>query len=174
MVRAMQVHQNVPLAALTTFEIGGPAQYFVDVHSEDEVREAIRWAREKAVPIIVWAGGSNILIPDEGLKGLVMRIVGKEHVFSGETLEAHAGCNLLSLIREAAERSLGGWEKLAGIPGTIGGAVRGNAGAFGPEMKEFVTVVQALNLATGQKRDFDNSKCDFSYRHSFSRTIPNG
>ena len=168
----LNMKENVPLAPLTTFEIGGIARYFADVRTEGDIREARAWVKEKRVPLIVWAGGSNVLVPDEGLEALVIRIVNETSSFSGTTLEADAGCNLLALIRAAAERGLGGWEKLAGIPGTIGGAVRGNAGAFGPEVKDFVVVVRAMHVDSGEVRDFDNAECDFSYRHSFFKEHP--
>ncbi len=163
----IEVQQFVPLAPLTTFQIGGEAEYFVDVKTEDELREAIRYAREKQISYVVLAGGSNALVPDEGIKGLVIHFVSKDFSFAGSELSADAGCNLLALIRAAATNGLGGWEKLSGIPGTIGGAVRGNAGAFGPEIKDFVTKVRALHSETGESQDFTNDACDFSYRHSF-------
>jgi UDP-N-acetylmuramate dehydrogenase len=106
------------------------------------------------------------------LEGLVIRITGEAFSFSGNVLAARAGCNLLALIRAAAEQGLGGWEKLAGIPGTIGGAVRGNAGAFGPEIKDFVTWVRAINTTTEDVHEFSNAECEFDYRMSFFKKNP--
>jgi UDP-N-acetylmuramate dehydrogenase len=169
---SLEIKENVPLAPLTTFKIGGPARYFVDVRNEEEVREALAWAREKGVLFVVLAGKSNVLVPDEGLDALVIHLVGGNHSFDKTTLTADAGCNLLELIREASAKGLGGWEKLAGIPGTIGGAARGNAGAFGPEIKDFVASVRALNMETGEVHDFDNAECGFSYRNSFFKKHP--
>jgi len=137
-----------PLSNLTTFEIGGPAKHFVEVKNEDEIREAILWAREHEENFFVMGGGSNLLISDEGFDGLVIRVVCNRFGFNADVLEAEAGCTVLSLIRAAADEGLGGWEKLSGIPGTLGGAVRGNAGAFGSEIKDFVTWVQALDTNT--------------------------
>lgn len=168
----MQLRENVPLARLTTFQIGGPARYFIEARTEDEVREAIQWAHEKSLRYVVLAGGSNVLVPDEGVDGLVIHIMSDQFSFAGSEVAADAGCNLLSLIRVAGEKHLGGWEKLAGIPGTIGGAVRGNAGAFGPEIKDFVTKVRAFDSETGEMREFENDLCDFSYRHSFFKDNP--
>lgn len=169
----ISVQENVPLASLTTFGIGGAAKYFVEVKSEAEIQEAIQWTKEKCVPFVVVAGGSNLLVPDKGLNALVIRVAGNDFSFTGNTLEAEPGCTLLSLIRAAGEKGLGGWEKLAGIPGTIGGAVRGNAGAFGPEIKDFVDHVRALNIETGETKEFSNAKCTFSYRNSFFKQNPN-
>ncbi|MDO8561592.1 MAG: UDP-N-acetylmuramate dehydrogenase [bacterium] len=166
------IKENVPLAPLTTFNIGGAARYFVEAHSEDEIRESIAHARKLQAPFVILGGGSNVLVPDPGITGLVVRIACQEHSFGGGELAADAGCNLIALIREAAQKGLGGWEKLAGIPGTLGGAVRGNAGAFGTEIKDFVTKVVALDVETGMLKEFSNEICDFSYRHSFFKGHP--
>ena len=163
----LNIQENVSLKSRTTFDIGGTARYFVDVHTEDEIREATKWAKDKNIRFLVIAGGSNLLLPDEGLDALVICIDNSNLSFRSTMLEAEAGCNLLALIRTATTHGLGGWEKLAGIPGTIGGAVRGNAGAFGPEIKDFVVRVRALNSETGEIGEFENVECDFSYRHSF-------
>lgn len=168
----MEIREHVPLSPLTTFEIGGTARYFCEVSDEAGVRDALSWAREKGVPFFVIAGGSNILVPDGALDGLVIRVGGEKFQFTDGGLEAQAGCNLLSLIRSSAEHGMGGWEKLAGIPGTIGGAVRGNAGAFGPEIKDFVTWVRAINTNTEDVHEFSNAECEFDYRMSFFKKNP--
>ncbi len=166
------VHENLPLAPTTTFKIGGRAQYFVDVRSESEVREAIAWAKERAVRLIVLSGGSNVLVPDGGLDALVMRLRGDLYEFNGGVVDAWSGTNLFTLIQAMGRLGYGGWEKLAGIPGSVGGAVRGNAGAFGPEIKDFVVGVRATNSKTGETKEFVNTACDFSYRHSFFKDNP--
>lgn len=168
----LHIKENVPLAPFTTFRIGGPARYFAEVTSDDEVREALIWARDQLKPYVILSGGSNVLIPDEGLNALVIRIVSSSSEFGRRSLRASAGCTLFAMIRAAAEEELGGWEKLAGIPGSIGGAIRGNAGAFGAEIKDFVTSVRAYSGRTGEIRVFENSKCDFSYRSSFFKKNP--
>src|SRR3989344_1124728 len=168
----LDIQENVPLAPMTTFKIGGPARYFVVAKSEADIREALDWAKERKLRHIIWAGGSNVLVPDEGINALVIRIDNQELSFRGNMLEADAGCNLLSLIRTASEKGLGGWEKLAGIPGALGGAVRGNAGAFGPEIKDFAQKVRAFNTGTGDIREFDNADCEFAYRNSFFKRNP--
>lgn len=168
----MEIREHVQLSPLTTFEIGGTARYFCEVSDESGVREALGWAREKGVPFFIIAGGSNILVPDGALEGLVIRVGGEKFQFTDTGLEAQAGCNLLSLIRASAEQGMGGWEKLAGIPGTIGGAVRGNAGAFGPEIKDFVTWVRAINTKTEDVHEFSNAECEFDYRMSFFKKNP--
>ncbi len=168
----LTIQEHIPLAPKTTFGIGKTARYFVEVKTEEEIKEAIAWARGKGVSPIVLSGGSNVLLPDEELNALVINIVSNDYSFAGEELEADAGCNLLHLIETAADRDIGGWEKLAGIPGTIGGAVRGNAGAFGPEIRDFVVRVRAFDAELCEAREFDNDACDFAYRHSFFKDHP--
>lgn len=167
----MQISHHVPLAPLTTFGVEGVARYFVSIRNEEELRDALSWARERAVRPIVLAGGSNVLIPDF-LDGLVMHIEMHAFTIADSSVVAEAGCVLLDLIREAAINGLGGWEKLAGIPGTLGGAVRGNAGAFGPEMKDFVSWVRAMNTLTEDIHEFSNAECRFEYRSSFFKRNP--
>ena len=168
----LEIRHDIPLAPLTTFKIGGKAKYFVSVRTTDDLRDAIIWARKNQERPVILAGGSNVLVSDSGIDGLVIHIVSDQFAFEGTRLTAEAGCNLLRLITESAERGYGGWESMAGIPGSIGGAVRGNAGAFGTEIKDFVRGVEALHLESGEQRDFDNASCDFSYRHSFFKDNP--
>lgn len=169
---AIQIRENIPLAPLTTFKIGGIARYFAEARTEDEIREALAWARERSARVVILGGGSNVLIADEGLGALVMRIVQNDFNINGPTLNADAGCNMLAVMRDTAMKGFGGWEKLAGIPGSIGGAVRGNAGAFGTEIKDLTISVRALNAKTGEVRKFTNSECMFGYRRSFFKDNP--
>ena len=168
----MEILENVPLAPLTTFKIGGQARYMVEARKDDDIREAVQWAKDKGVRFFVLAGGSNVLIPDEGLNALVIRLKGNLWGVSGNVIDAWAGTNLLELIRAFGAQGKGGWEKLAGIPGSVGGAVRGNAGAFGSEIKDVVTSVRALHVRNGEVKEFTNAECDFSYRHSFFKDNP--
>lgn len=169
----INIHSQVPLAPLTTFKIGGEAKYFVEVKTEAELREAIFWAREQGVQFALLAGGSNVLVNDTGFDGLLMHIVpGEWQLDDAGVLTADAGCNLLALIRAVGERGWGGWEKMAGIPGTIGGAARGNAGAFGTEIKDVAQRVDAFNVETGEARSFAPTACDFAYRQSFFKQHP--
>lgn len=168
----MEIKEHIPLAPMTTFEIGGAARWFVEVKNEEEIRAALAHARERGWKYAILGGGSNILVADEGFDGLVIHIASDSYSFDGDILTADAGCNLLVLIHEAARRGLGGWEKLAGIPGTIGGAARGNAGAFGIEIKDVAVSVCALNATSGEVCEFTNAECDFSYRHSFFKDHP--
>ena len=107
---AIQIQENVSLAPLTTFKIGGSARYFAEVKSEGEMQEAILWAKDKGIDFFLLSGGSNILIPDEGLNKFVIHITKGNFAINGLTLTADAGCNLLELISAASEKNLGGWE----------------------------------------------------------------
>ena len=168
----LAIQENIPLAPLTTFQIGGSAKYFVQVESDEDLREVLAWAYEKDVKFSLLSGGSNILVSDDGFDGLIIHIVSSTFSFAGTELAADAGVNLLTLIYASADKGLGGWESLAGIPGTIGGAIRGNAGAFGTEIKDFAHKVRALNTNTGEVREFINAECAFSYRESFFKLHP--
>jgi UDP-N-acetylmuramate dehydrogenase len=165
--RQLAVQEDVPLKPLTTFTIGGSARWFAEVDSEQGLRDALAEAERLHTRCAIFAGGSNVLIADEGYDGMMIRIVGGRARVGGEHVFVDAGCNLEETIRMSAKYGLSGWERLAGIPGTIGGAIRGNAGAFGVEMKDVVVGARALNTKTGEVRSFANTQCGFSYRHSF-------
>lgn len=168
----IRIQDNIVLAPMTTFEIGGPARFFCEARTEEDVREALLWARTEGVPAVVIGGGSNLLVRDEGLDALVIKIVSSKWNVTGKTLEADAGCNLLDLIKKTSALGLGGWEKLSGIPGTVGGAARGNAGAFGTEIQDVVVWVKALNMNTFETREFSRAECEFAYRASFFKKHP--
>jgi UDP-N-acetylmuramate dehydrogenase len=117
-------------------------------------------------------GGSNMLAPDEGLQALVLRMANKGIAREGTALRVAAGEALLDAVRYAAGQGLGGLESLAGIPGTVGGAVRGNAGAFGTEIKDALVSATALDADTGETRVFGNAECEFAYRTSYFKAHP--
>ena len=157
-----------------TFKIGGTAKYFVEVRSEGEIVEAIEWAQKNGKPFFILSGGSNVLIPDRGYNGLVIYITHKPMDVNGEQIDCFAGCALGYVIDRAIDTGLCGIEKLAGIPGSIGGAVRGNAGAFGVEVKDMVDEVSCVSVQDGKvaRKTFSNNECDFEYRTSFFKSNP--
>ncbi len=160
------------LAPKTTMQIGGAARYFIEVQHAEEVKEAYVFARERDLPHKILGGGSNVLVPDEGFHGVVLHLSGRGITKEGSVFRVQAGEILLDVIRFAAKAGLGDWESLAGIPGTMGGAVRGNAGAFGSEIKDVLLEVRAVNLQSGEEKVFTNAECEFSYRMSFFKTRP--
>ncbi len=152
----------------TTFEIGGPAEYFYIAKKQEDVSRAIASAKKLKLPLFIFGGGSNLLVSDNGLKGLVVRMQSSEKVFPvllGNRLKAYAGVSLGSVVSFSIKKSLKGLEWAGGLPGTFGGAVRGNAGAFGGEMKDSIISVQALDH-NFSLRHFDHGQCGFSYRSS--------
>lgn len=166
------MQRDVPLKPRTTFHIGGPADYLQEVVDEDDVREALAEAQRYQLPAVVMAGGSNLLVSDEGVRGYVLQLVPGQFRIQSVLVHAQAGVSLFSLIQETAARGLGGWESLAGIPGSFGGAIRGNAGAFGVEIKDVLRAVRALHRETGEVRTFTPQRCRFEYRTSFFKRNP--
>ena len=166
------LQESVLLAPYTTFGIGGPARYFLEATSDDAIREALLWARERMVPVYIIGGGSNLLVPDDGLEALVIKVATDNWSADGDTVTAHAGANLDHLIRKMAMVKLGGLEKMAGIPGTLGGAVRGNAGAFGTEIKDAIISVRVMNMHTLAITEMPNPECEFGYRQSIFKRRP--
>lgn len=170
----MEVQEHTPLAPHTTFSIGGNARYFVEARTLDDVQQSIALAQQLHVSVFVLGGGSNTLVHDEGFDGLVIKMsltqvqIDTEH----STVTAGAGAILRNVIMQSAQKGLSGWAGMYGIPGTIGGAVRGNAGAFGSEMKDVCTGVRAWNSATHEERMFTTEECLFGYRQSFFKKNP--
>jgi UDP-N-acetylmuramate dehydrogenase len=172
---SLTILENVPLAPYTTFHIGGPAQYFVTVTSLDELRDAVRFAREKMLQVTVIAGGSNMLISDAGVPGLTIRMAmgGFAIEPSGEyeaTVRANAGASLDDMISTCVDRGYWGLENLSGIPGSVGATPIQNVGAYGVEVMSRITAVTALDTESGAIRTFSNEECAFGYRTSFFKT----
>ncbi len=163
----LNIQENVPLAPMTSFRIGGPAKFYVEVKSVEELKEALSYAKEKNLDYYVLAGGTNLLISDNGFAGLIIRIKFSEIKVNADGLvEASAGTPLIKVVNFSAENGFTGIESLAGVPGTFGGAVRGNAGAFGTEIGSHILEVTALNVETLEIEKFKQASSDFSYRLS--------
>ena len=161
----MKFKKNVLLAPYTTFKIGGKARHFFVAKTAEDVEKALLRAREKNIPFFVLGGGSNLLVSDKGFKGLVLKIENRKLKIGNPVVYAAAGVNLPRLVRETTKRGLGGLEWAGGLPGTVGGAVRGNAGAFGGETKDSILFVDCLD-EKGKRRKLSRGKCQFSYRSS--------
>ena len=162
----ISLQENIALAPYTTFKIGGPARWFACVRTAEELQEAFMWAKEKGIQTFLLGGGSNILVSDKGFSGLVIRLEQSDPKREELSLIAFAGTTLGSVVDMARDYSLEGMQNLAGIPGLVGGAVRGNAGAFGVEVKDIIFSVKALHPETLQEKVFYNEECHFSYRSS--------
>ena len=157
--------RNVFLKPLSTFKIGGRAEYFLRAKKPDDLLEAVDWAKQNKTPHKVFAGGSNIVFPDGKLKGLLIQFLGgKIEIVKPRTIIVDAGISLKDVIQKSINLGLSGLETLSGIPGTIGGAVVGNAGAYGHSISE---VVEKIEIWDGKKRGWLSKKqCHFSYRES--------
>jgi len=170
----LTTQENISLAPWTTFQVGGPARYFIDAHSEHEASEAVAFALARKLPLFVLGGGSNLLVSDSGWPGLVLRVSLAGVEFEGDLqkmlFHAGAGENWDSLVALAVSKNCGGIECLSGIPGTVGGTPVQNVGAYGQEVSETITRVRALEIATGQIVDLSNRDCGFSYRSSIFNT----
>lgn len=167
---SLVIQENVPLSALSTFSIGGRARYYTVASSPDGCVGAIRWALREQIPYVLFAGGSNVVFPDDGLPGLVIRIQDGEIHMQEQSMRADAGIPLRSVIADALERGWKGLESLSGIPGTVGGAVVGNAGAYGHSIAEVVDRVEAWD--NGKTIILSNAECKFSYRNSIFKEKP--
>ncbi len=162
----MHFREQVPLAPYTTFQIGGPARWFAEATSEDEILEAIDFARARSLPLFTLGGGSNLLVSDSGFPGLVLRIALKGIEQQNEIYRVAAGEDWDSFVAHAVAQNYAGIECLAGIPGTVGGTPVQNVGAYGQEVSETIVAVRVLNLPTLQLADLAPEDCDFSYRRS--------
>jgi UDP-N-acetylmuramate dehydrogenase len=163
---ALEIKKNIRLAPLTTFKIGGEAEFFCEVKTRAELVEAIKWAQQKNKSYFILAGGSNILVNNNGVAALVIHPVNKKLVIKGERIEVGAGCRLAKAVHTAIGQGLSGLEWAVGIPGTIGGAVVGNAGAFGVSMAEKVETVLIYDSEKKEFKTFSRTDCAFSYRTS--------
>ena len=175
----MQIKENVLLADYTTFKIGGPAIFFAEVESEEELLRALDFAKQNQARVFILSGGSNILFSDNGFDGLVILnkinsfLEAKKRVFvNKEKVIVDAGVNLMRFIEFLAMSELSGFENLYGIPGSIAGAIRGNAGAFGMEIKDKLKRVWALDIESGVVKEFKRKDLNFAYRHSFFKDNP--
>lgn len=179
---AVNFQENILLAPFTTFKIGGPARYFFITQGKDALFSALERARDVKLPIFILGGGSNILISDKGFPGLVIKnkIIGIDILKDNEqsdkeniVLEVAAGESLARLVSFALKNSFSGLEWAAGIPGTVGGAIRGNAGAFGKAVADMILEVEAYDVLSRKKVNLENQECSFKYRHSIFKENSN-
>lgn len=171
----LEIQENIQLAQYTTFRIGGPARYFVAVADEAGVREAIAWARSRGVGFVCLGGGSNLLVSDRGYDGLIikMNLNRIDFLADNRSMSVGAGTMLSAVVRESVERGLTGLEWAIGIPGTVGGAVFGNAGAYGGSMQDVVDEVVAIDLEQPEPGTvvLEGGDCRFGYRSSIFKEL---
>lgn len=171
----MNIRKNIQLAKYTTFHIGGKAEYFSEIRNIGELKEAVSFAKAKKLKIFALGGGSNVLLPDKGIKGLVLLVS-----FKGTSFKNKAGHTLLSvgagerwddIVVKAVKRGLGGIENLSLIPGTLGGAIYQNIGAYGVEIKDYIDSVEFFDGDNGIVRTLKTIDCRFGYRNSIFQDV---
>lgn len=168
----MIIHQDVPLKDILFYKIGGIAPLVLEAKSHQDIIEAFEYIGKNHIEKFLAVGlGANLIIPDTNFDGAIIWINKSTtpyiKLLSDGLVEAYAGATLDDLLQFSFQHNLVGIEALGGLPSTIGGAIRGNAGAFGVEMKDIVTKVEVLDTATGEIKMFDNPASEFSYRNSY-------
>ena len=176
------IQRNVLLKNYTTFRIGGPAKYFFVAKNKKDLIKAISVAKKLKLPFFILGGGSNLLVSDKGFNGILIKIRNTKYEIpacpagrQNTKIMAEAGVMLGELVNVSAKAGLSGLEWAVGIPGTIGGAIRGNAGAFNKSMKDVVKSVEALEVKNEKckVKNFKNRDCKFSYRDSIFKDKKN-
>ena len=159
-----------PMAAHTTFRVGGPADCLLEIHDKEELKKICRYLRLVSVPFFVMGNGSNLLVSDKGFRGVILQICqGMNEIrVEGRRIIAQAGATLAQTARAAMEHGLTGLEFASGIPGTVGGGVVMNAGAYGGEMSQVIKSVEVLS-PEGEFWTLDNETMEFGYRKSSIR-----
>jgi UDP-N-acetylmuramate dehydrogenase len=158
------VLSGVPLSRYTRFGIGGPADLYAEADGEEAFVAAVAAARASGLPMVVIGGGTNLIVSDAGFRGIVLRYRGERIAAAGNCVSVQAGASLESLVDFTVDGGLRGLETLAGIPGSAGAAVYGNAGAYGHSISERVARVRFYDGR--QIQEFDNAACQFAYRES--------
>ncbi len=161
-----KIRTNAPMAEYTSFRIGGPAELLFMPEDREQLEIGMSKAEELGVPYMIIGNGSNLLVSDGGIDGLVIRIAGDFSgiEYSGNKLKARAGTLISAAAKDSVERGLMGLEWAAGIPGTVGGAVAMNAGAYGGEIKQVLTNVEYIE--DGEVRSAEPGEGDLGYRFS--------
>jgi UDP-N-acetylmuramate dehydrogenase len=177
----MLLQENVPLAPLTTFRLGGPARFFVEAQSASDVQQAATFAQSRNLPLFVLGGGSNLLVADGGWPGLVLKvaILGIEQRPGTDAegkivFDAGAGELWDRFVSQAVMAQCAGVECLSGIPGSVGGTPVQNVGAYGQEVAQTISSVEVFDLQDGQVRELCPEACGFHYRSSIFNTTERG
>ncbi|MFZ3264031.1 MAG: UDP-N-acetylmuramate dehydrogenase [Terriglobales bacterium] len=171
----MTIQENIALAPLTTLQVGGPARYFALARREDEVREAVDFAKARPLPLFVLGGGSNLVVADSGWPGLVLRIamggISSERARDAVLFSVGAGHDWDDFVAQAVAQNCAGIECLSGIPGSVGGTPVQNVGAYGQQVSDTIESVRALDRKQDRVVVLPNPACGFRYRSSvFNRT----
>jgi UDP-N-acetylmuramate dehydrogenase len=164
--RGLHLDREAPVGRFTTLRVGGPADRLASPRTRDELVTTLRAAREAGVPVLMLGKGSDVVVADAGIRGLVIRNRADATRIAGTRVRAESGAALASMVRRCAEAGLGGFEFGTSIPGSLGGAVWANAGAHGSEMKDILVEAEAYDPATDAELVVGNVDCRFAYRDS--------
>jgi UDP-N-acetylmuramate dehydrogenase len=164
--RGITLVADAPIAALTTLRVGGPADRLVEVQSREELLAALALARDATAHWFVLGNGSDLVVADAGIRGLVIRNRAREVAVDGQRMHADAGSPMALVVRRGTAAGLAGLEFGTSIPGTLGGAVWANAGAHDREMRDVVVAVEAWDPSDGEVETLDAGACHFAYRES--------
>jgi UDP-N-acetylmuramate dehydrogenase len=167
-VNALQ--ENLPLSSYTTFGIGGPARYFLNATTEQDIVNALDLASTRNLPVFVLGGGSNLLVADRGFDGLVLRVGIQGMEWQDSELTAAAGEDWDGVVASCVARGYGGVECLSGIPGFAGGTPVQNVGAYGQEISDVLASVRVLERSSGRVAELSKEQCGFGYRTSIFNT----
>src|SRR5579864_5602142 len=159
------VSEEEPLASRTSFGIGGPADFFVEIGLAQAIEKLIEGCREREIPYLLLGAGTNLLIADRGVEGVVIRVVNREHEVEGTRVKAGAGLKMMRLARIVADAGLRGFEFAIGVPGTVGGAVYQNAGCWGKEISEVLVQAEVYQPGEGA-RSMSPADLKLGYRTS--------
>jgi len=174
----MLLQENVALAPLTTMQVGGPARFFVEAITTDDVRDAVAYAKSRKLPLFILGGGSNLIVSDAGWPGMALKVaipgVNHRHVHGTAYFDAGAGEDWDGFVAITVQHHCAGIECLSGIPGSVGGTPVQNVGAYGQEVADTIVSVVALNIETGEEEEFEKGDCGFRYRTSVFNTSAKG
>ena len=174
----MLIQENIKIAPLTTMGVGGPARFFVEASTVEEVREAIGYAKSRGLPLFILGGGSNLVVSDAGWPGLVLKVsllrINHRHGHGTAYFDVGAGEDWDSFVAVTVQHHCAGIECLSGIPGSVGGTPVQNVGAYGQEVAETIDSVVALDIEGGEEQEFEKSDCGFGYRSSIFNTSARG
>ena len=178
----MTIQENVPLAPLTTLQVGGTARFFAELRREDEVREAVQFAKRRELPLFVLGGGSNLVVADSGWPGLVLKIAiggiasptANDATGNAVLFSVGAGVNWDDVVAQAVAQNCAGVECLSGIPGSVGGTPVQNVGAYGQEVADTIESVRALDLKQDRIVVLPKPACGFRYRASIFNSTERG
>ena len=165
-IEESKIKTNEDMSKHTSFKAGGKAKFYIKAKTVEDVINTVKISKENNIPIVVLGNGSNILFKDEEFNGVVLKIELDTLKIEENIITAEAGVKNAILGRKALDNNLQGFEFAAGIPGTIGGAIRMNAGAYGGEIKDIVQDVEYLDYKDLKIKKITNKECNFEYRHS--------